>query len=213
MTQSTQPSRETLFERRIVDHLPRLMATALRLTRSRSDAEDLVADAVATGWRKLHTLDDFEALGAWLCRILINTFTSQNRSGLSKSEMEPYTEACAEAESFSLFERLHQPFLLWQSNPEQQFLDRILREDLEAAIDSLPEVFRTAVMLVDVEGMSYREASDALDVPVGTIRSRLARGRSQLQEALWTQAVDAGYRDRPEPSSGSEIPNRGRGHE
>ena len=175
--------------------LPRLLATARRLSRNRARAEDLVADALATGWERLDTLDDPEALPAWLCRILTNTFLSQQRTGPSDHAFQSYEESCADSEAgFSIFERLHQPFLLWQSDPEQDFLDRLLREDLVDAIDSLPDVFRPTVVLVDVQGFSYDEAADALDVPIGTIRSRLARGRSILQEALWTQAVDAGYR-------------------
>ena len=190
-------NRREWFAGRVDELLPRLLATARRLTRDRARAEDLVADALARGWERLETLDDPEALQAWLCRILTNTFLSQKRTGPSDHAFESYEQACAESESgFSIFERLHQPFLLWQSNPEQDFLDRLLREDLAEAIDGLPDVFRPTVVLVDVQGFSYEEAADVLEVPIGTVRSRLARGRSLLQEALWTQAVDAGYRPR-----------------
>jgi RNA polymerase sigma-70 factor (ECF subfamily) len=182
--------------------LPRLMGTALRLARDRTDAEDLVADAVAAGWSKLDSLQDPAALGPWLSRILTNAFISGQRGANARAETEPYVEASSDAEgSFSLFERLHQPFLLWQTNPEREFLNRLLREDLEEAIDALPEPFRLAIVLVDVEGLSYQEASESLDAPVGTIRSRLARGRSRLQQSLWTQAVDAGYRPGTEAGS------------
>lgn len=176
--------------------LPKLMGAALRLARNRADAEDLVAEAVSRGWTNLESLESREALGAWLCRILTNTYISQQRTLASRVEKEPYRDVAAgPEEQFSLFERLHQPFLLWQNDPEKRFLDRLLREDIEAAIDALPDPFRIVVVLVDVQGFSYAEASDSLEVPVGTIRSRLARGRSRLQESLWAQAVDAGYRE------------------
>jgi RNA polymerase sigma-70 factor, ECF subfamily len=95
-------------------------------------------------------------------------------------------------EPFSLFERLHQPFLLWWGSPEQEFLDKLLREDLECAVDALPEVYRVVVVLADLQGFSYQEIADALGLRIGTVRSRLARGRSLLQKALWEHAVDAG---------------------
>lgn len=206
-----EPSeRHEWFAEQVDRLLPRLMGTALRLTRDRTEAEDLVAEALAKGWESLDSLNDREAFGAWLCRILTNSFLSQKRRDPSPEEIESYEEACVDSEaSFSIFERLHQPFLLWQNNPEQKFLDRLLREDLVEAIDGLPDVFRPAVVLVDVQGFSYEEAADALDVPIGTIRSRLARGRSLLQEELWKQAVDAGYRDPRASASGSENPTRG----
>jgi RNA polymerase sigma factor (sigma-70 family) len=78
---------------------------------------------------------------------------------------------------FSLFERLHQPFLLWWSNPEREFVNKLLREDLERAIDGLPEVFRVVVVLSDVEGLSYQDIARSLRIPVGTVRARLSRGR------------------------------------
>lgn len=105
---------------------------------------------------------------------------------------ESWREADEEP-AFSLFERLHQPFLLWWGTSEQEFLNKILRDDLERALDALPEVFRLPVILSDLEGFSYQEIADILHVPVGTVRSRLARGRSQLQRALWQQAREAGF--------------------
>ena len=103
-----------------------------------------------------------------------------------------------EDDGFSLFERLHQPFMLWWGNPERQFLNDLLREDLERAVDSLPEEFRATVVLVDVQGLSYAEVGEALDIPLGTVRSRLARGRARLQRALWDHARERGWVDATE---------------
>jgi RNA polymerase sigma-70 factor (ECF subfamily) len=150
-------------------------------------------------WANLDSLNDRDALSPWLCRILTNTFFSRQRSNDATAAAEAYEERSDPGESFSLFERLHQPFLLWQSNPERDFLNRLLREDLTTAIDALPDAFRVVVVLVDVQGFAYREVAETLDIPVGTVRSRLARGRSLLQEALWTQAVDAGFRGQGNP--------------
>lgn len=101
-----------------------------------------------------------------------------------------------EEASFSLFEELHQPFLLWWGSPEKEFFNKLLREEIEKAIDALPEAFRVAVVLSDLEGFSYREIAQILRLPVGTVRSRLARGRSLLQKALWGHAQEAGLVDR-----------------
>ena len=82
-----------------------------------------------------------------------------------------------------MFEKLHQPFLLWWSNPEQELLNKLLREDIERAIDGLQEAFRTVLILVEVNGQSYAEVADMLGLPIGTVRSRLNRARSHLQRA------------------------------
>jgi RNA polymerase sigma-70 factor (ECF subfamily) len=94
--------------------------------------------------------------------------------------------------AFSIFERVHQPFLLWFGNPEQEFLDKLLREDLDRALAALAEHHRIVVLLADVEGFKYSEIAEALDVPVGTVRSRLARARCALQRTLWAVARDHG---------------------
>jgi RNA polymerase sigma-70 factor (ECF subfamily) len=91
-----------------------------------------------------------------------------------------------------LFEQLHQPFLLWWSDPEREFLNKLLREDLVRALDAMPEAYRIVVILSDLEECTYQEIAQTLGVPVGTVRSRLSRGRSLLQKALWQHAQAAG---------------------
>lgn len=171
----------------------RLFGTALRLTRNRDEAEDLVAEAVAKAWAKLDELRDPQAFDGWIQRILANTYMSQWRHRRASPEvaLEP-PEGC-EAD-FSLFEQLHQPFLLWWTNPEEAVIQNLLREDMDRALDALPDVFRVAVLLVDAMGNSYAEAAEILGVPVGTVRSRLARARAQLQRELWQHAQDLGLR-------------------
>lgn len=192
--------RRELFEREVLALLPELRGAALRLARNAADAEDLVAESVACAWSRLEQLRDPASFRGWIFRILANTFISQRRRQSARPVHEPLPDEADEA-GFSLFDRLHQPFLLWRANPEREFLDRLLREELEEAVDALPEAFRLVVVLVDVQGFRYAEAAEALDIPVGTVRSRLARARARLQRALWRHGVDAGLaRADPDPT-------------
>jgi RNA polymerase sigma-70 factor (ECF subfamily) len=178
------------FESAIVGTLPDLFGSALRLTRNRADAEDLVAETVARGWTHRHDLTDRTRLRGWLFRILTNLFLSARRTD---SRRGPHESLDVDTEEgFSLFEQLHAPILLWWGTPERAFLDKLLREDLTRAVDELPEPFRLVVVLGDVQGFTYQEIAETLQVPIGTVRSRLARARALLQKALWTHAQDAG---------------------
>lgn len=183
-----------VFETQVRALLPRLLGVARRLTRSDADAEDLVAEAVVRAWRGLDGLHDEQAFRGWLFSILHNTFVSEYRRRCARPHMESLDCDEDAEEPFSLFEQMHQPFLLWFSNPEQQFLDKLLREDLERALNSLPEHHRIVVVLADLEEFNYAEIAQTLGVPVGTVRSRLARARGALQKRLWHQAQAYGLR-------------------
>lgn len=192
------------FGEQVETLLPELYGAAVRLCRDRVDAEDLVAESVAKAWAALPSLEDRSSFRAWVFRILNNRFVSNCRSADARPIHEPFDTA--EPENFSLFERLHQPILLWWGNPETAFLNRLLRRDIERAIDGLPDAFRAVVVMVDVEGLRYREVAGVLDVPIGTVRSRLYRGRSLLQQALWEHAHEAGLTQGPPP----DAPNHDR---
>lgn len=170
-----------------------LYGVALRLCGAPADAEDLVADTIAKAWEALPSLSDRAAFRSWIFRILHNHWTSHCRSARSRAVHEPLDTVTPRA--FSIFERLHQPFLLWSSDPEVEFLNGLLREELEHAIAELPDAFRAVVVLIDVQGLRYREVAEILDIPLGTVRSRLARGRGLLQEALWEHASAAGIHE------------------
>jgi RNA polymerase sigma-70 factor, ECF subfamily len=186
------------FAEQVDDLLPELYGRALRLCRHQANAEDLVAEAVAKGWEALPSLEERDSFRAWLFRILNNAFVSSCRTARAKADHEPLDTT---GEDFSLFDRLHQPILLWwSSGPETEFLNRLLRADLERAIDGLSDAFREVVVLVDVQGLAYREVASLLGIPVGTVRSRLSRGRSLLQQALWEYGRDAGLTDGSAPS-------------
>ncbi len=188
------PQERAFFEQAVTGVLDGLYGAALRLAKNRADAEDLVAEAVARAWAHRDALHDPRCFRPWIFRILTNTFLSKCRKHATES-IEAMAEGCAEDDSespFSIFERLHQPFLLWWGTPEQDFLNKVLREDIERALDALPEAFRVVVVLNDLEGFTYQEIAAMLDVPVGTVRSRLSRARGLLQRALWEQAQAAG---------------------
>jgi RNA polymerase sigma factor (sigma-70 family) len=187
--------RRRFFEAEVRRLLDRLFGTALRLTRNRADAEDLVGETVAKAWASLGELRDLSSFEGWIRRILANTFISQWRQRRAQAEVAVDAEADDTLDAgagFSLFERMHQPFLLWWSTPEEMLATKVLREHLERALDALPDVFRIAIVLVEVEGNSYPEAAELIGVPIGTVRSRLSRARGLLQRALWEQARDAG---------------------
>ncbi len=182
------------FEEIVTAEMGSLYGTALRLTRNPSEAEDLVAETIAKAWGARDSLTDRAKARPWLFRIMTNHYISDYRKRRAAPEIE--AQICGDdgEEDFSLFERLHQPFLLWWGNPEQEFVNKLLREDISAAIEALSDEFRLVVMLVDVEGFSYQDAADTLDIPVGTVRSRLKRARGCLQKALWRQASEMGVR-------------------
>jgi RNA polymerase sigma factor (sigma-70 family) len=190
--QETRDKQCELFARELERLADRLYGTALRFTRNAEDAEDLVSETVARAWAKRDELRDAQAFEGWVRRILSNTFVSQWRHRKASPVLALQPDGHDEGEVFSLYEQLHQPFLLWWSNPEQAAVQKLLREDMERALDTLPDEFRIAVLLVDVQGHSYGEAAALLEVPIGTVRSRLARARSQLQRSLWQHARDAG---------------------
>ena len=186
------------FETHVLAILGPLHGVARRLTKNEADAEDLVAECVTRAWQARASLADTRAFRAWMFRILTNMFISERRKMLARPREEQLVDESSERENgFSLFERLHQPFLLWFANPEQEFLDKLLREDLDRALAALPEHYRVVVVLADVEGLKYGEIAEALDLPIGTVRSRLARARSALQRTLWSVARDHGLHTAP----------------
>lgn len=170
-----------------------LYGTALRLTANRADAEDLVAEAVARAWEALPALRDRRVFERWIRRILTNVYISGWRRRQAHPEATLPDEDAPEGElDFSLYRRLHQPFLLWWGTPEHAFLNKLLRRDIERAFDALPEPYRVVVVLVEIHGWSYAETAECLGLPIGTVRSRLARARGRLQRALWSWTAGAG---------------------
>jgi RNA polymerase sigma-70 factor (ECF subfamily) len=199
------------FEKEVMDLLGKLHGVARRLTGNQADAEDLVAETVAKAWKCLDTLANEEAFKGWIFRILNNTFISDMRRASARPRLESIEDENGnedEAE-FSIFEQMHQPFLLWFSTPEQAFVDKLLREDLDRALCTLPDHYRVVVILSDLEEFSYSEIGETLDIPVGTVRSRLARARGALQKILWAQAQEYGLKQSNSPEHSCKQGNAG----
>jgi RNA polymerase sigma-70 factor (ECF subfamily) len=192
------PEREATkcqFTLAIQEHVDALYGLAMRLTRNRADAEDLVAETVMKAWLAIDTLDDPERLRGWAFRIMRNHFISDYRKKSVRPTLVPIDDRNddeGERDVISLLEQQPDEFLQWWANPETEVANRLLREQIMAAIAELPECFREAILLVNVDGLRYDEAAEVLGVPTGTIRSRMKRGRTLLQKALWVQARDAG---------------------
>ena len=165
-----------------------LYGAALRMTRNPADAEDLVQETMLRAYR---AFDSFEAgtnLKAWLFRILTNAYINTYR----KKQREPQKVSADEMDDFDLYQELkgHDP--QYQQTPENIVLDSLVDSDIIEAIEDLPEQFRMAVMLSDVEDFSYAEMAEIMDVPMGTVMSRLHRGRKALQKRLWELAKERG---------------------
>lgn len=181
------------FQSEVMRLMDRLYGTAVRFTGNGADAEDIVAEAVARAWEALPGLRDREAFSGWIQRILTNVYVSEWRRRRARPMAEPRDEGAPDCElDFSLFRRLHQPFLLWWGTPEHAFLNKLLRRDIERAFDALPEHYREVMVLVEINGWSYSETAECLGLPIGTVRSRLARARGRLQRELWSWAQEAG---------------------
>ncbi len=178
--------KETLLP--ILDDLHRV---GYELCRSTADTEELVAETVVRACENFSSLREASKAKQWALRILTNVFISKYRSKRTRREVT-YDENAEHEESFSMFDELSQPFFWW-GNPEREVMNRFLDGDLSAALATLSEEARSIVVMCDVEGYAYDEIADILDIPIGTVRSRLSRARSQLQRHLYDHAVDMGW--------------------
>ena len=167
-----------------------LYPVALRMTRNRADAEDLVQETYLKAWRSFATFHEGTNLRAWLFRIMTNTFINNYRA----KQRRPEEEGLEEVEDLYLYKRLNTfDQSRMSASAEDQMMDLFPDEDIRAALEELPEVFRMPVLLADVEGFSYKEAAEIIGIPTGTIMSRLHRGRKQLRELLAEYARELGY--------------------
>lgn len=176
------------FEKQALSHTESLYNTALRMTHNPQDAEDLVQEAFYKAFRSIHQFEEGTNLRAWLFKILVNTHISQYR----KNAKDPATAGYDDVEEFSLYSQVRSRAASPDDTPAD-ILNQFLDKDIRAAIQALPQQFKDVVTLVEIEGFSYQEAADILSVPVGTIMSRLFRGRKLLQKSLWEYAVEYGY--------------------
>jgi RNA polymerase sigma-70 factor, ECF subfamily len=176
------------FQADVPPLLDSLYGGALRMTRNPADAEDLVQETMLRAYR---SFDRFEAgtnLKAWLFRIMTNAYINIYR----KKQREPQKVSTDEIEDFDLYQELKNHDIQFTETPESLVLDELVDTDILQAIEDLPDQFRLAVVLSDMEGFSYAEMAEIMDVPMGTVMSRLHRGRKSLQKRLWDIARDRG---------------------
>lgn len=177
------------FEREALPHLSSLYSTALYLTKSPEKAEDLVQDAMLKAFRFWHRYEEGTNCKAWLFRIMTNTFINGTRKKHHLVESLDATPYEYSGESLS-------DQVSYYNSPDETFLKTLFPEEVQAAINQLPDSFRIPVVLADLNDFSYKEIADIMDCPVGTVMSRLSRGRKRLQEKLFSRAIELGIIDK-----------------
>jgi RNA polymerase sigma-70 factor (ECF subfamily) len=189
---------QEVFAEQAMEFMPALYAAALRMTRNPSDAEDLVQETYLKAFRSFGGFEQGTNLRAWLYRILTNTFINSYRS----KKRRPMETELDEGEDLHLYRRLGGLEAVMASrSAEDELMDWFTDAEVKGAIEALPENFRIPVLLADVEGFSYKEIAEMLDIPIGTVMSRLHRGRKSLQKQLYEFALSRGLTSAPAPTS------------
>jgi len=170
------------FADQAMEHMPSLYAAAMRMTRNRADAEDLVQETYLKAYRAFGGFQEGTNLRAWLYRILTNTFINIYRA----KKRRPEESDLDDVEDLYLYRRLGALEAAQAGrSAEDEVLDSFTETEVKSALEALPEQFRMAVLLADVEGFQYKEIAEILDIPIGTVMSRLHRGRRGLQKSLF----------------------------
>jgi RNA polymerase sigma-70 factor (ECF subfamily) len=194
--------RRSEFEETALVHLDALYGAACRLTRNARDAEDLVQETVLRAYRFWDTFEKDSNCKAWLLRILTNTFINEYQRRKRSRQVLDAATAEQEATDGVLVHAAAEA----QKSPESMLVDRSVSDDVQRALDALPDDFRIAVVLCDIEGLSYKEIADVMGTPVGTVMSRLFRGRRLLQASLKDFAVQRGYLRETPPAATAADP-------
>jgi RNA polymerase sigma-70 factor (ECF subfamily) len=177
------------FTHDAMQHAPQLFSTAMRMTRNRSDAEDLVQETFIKAWRSFATYQQGTNLRAWLFRIMTNTYINKYNA----QQRKPTETELDDVEELFLYKRLGSvdQSQLSQSAEDQMF-SLFTDDEVKKALEELPDQFRIPVLMSDVEGFSYKEIAEILEIPLGTVMSRLHRGRKSMQKMLYEYAKERG---------------------
>jgi RNA polymerase sigma-70 factor (ECF subfamily) len=186
---------QAVFADQAMQYAPQLYAAAMRMTRNKADAEDLVQETYLKGFRSFHTFDAGTNLRAWLFRILTNTFINKYRAKQRRFDESDL----GDIEDLYLYKRMgtFEDASIGRS-AEESLMTMLPDDEVKQALEELPEIFRLPVILADVEGFAYKEIAEILEIPIGTVMSRLHRGRKAMQKTLHDYAVERGLRRAPE---------------
>jgi RNA polymerase sigma-70 factor (ECF subfamily) len=188
---SDERDRHDEFNREILPHLDAVYRFALRLAGAADVAEDLVQETFLRAWRSFGQYSPGTRAKSWLFTICRNVFLRQVERGQRHSEIVEKEAPRGDAGAGDMANPLWSETR--ETDPEGRFFHQIVDDQVLAAIDALPEEYRTSVVLSDLEGLNYQEIADLMEVPVGTVKSRLFRGRRRLQKELYDYAVEMGY--------------------
>lgn len=177
------------FEAEVLPFMDSLYSTAYRMSRNRQDAEDLLQETYLRAYKYYDKFQEGTNFKAWLFKILKNTFINRYR----KRQRQPLKNSFDEIEDAFESKLLESPLTARGATPEEELMVDALDQDVQKALEALPEDYRTAVELADLQGMSYREIADQLEIPLGTVMSRLYRGRRKLEAVLLQYAREHGY--------------------
>ncbi len=185
MFRNKAKSLKSEFEQEAMVHTDALYRTALRMTKNASDAEDLVQETLLKAYRSFDRFEKGTNAKAWLFKIMTNTFINNYRARQKESTSVSFDDI-----DDSVMHTQLPGLVAESSDPEKDFFNKIIDRDVVAAIEKLPEEFRMVVVLAFNEGFAYQEIADIMGIQVGTVKSRLHRGRKILQKLLWEYAND-----------------------
>lgn len=192
------------FADQAMQHMPGLYSTALRMTRNAADAEDLVQETYLRAYRGFGGFTEGTNLRAWLYRILTNTYINTYRA---KQRRVGETDL-NDVEDLYLYRRIGAlESVAAGRSAEDELMELFTEAEVKEALEALPEQFRMVVLLADVEGFAYKEIAEILDIPIGTVMSRLHRGRKAMHKGLFDFAAERGLVADGEPRTPETLPN------